>query len=349
MSGKTAEYEAEVIPGLEAIAADELRRLAPGSAREIRQSRAGFLRFRFSGDPAELTSSQSAIALYRVYRFAIPRPRALLGHEHFTRLLRILRATARGFNSPPQTMGIAAAGSHTAIMRRLRRETCRALNLRDAEDDKGELFLRLARPVDGGGWEALARTTARPLSKRAYRSIDVPGALNATVAYAMTWLGRREPKQVVLNLCSGSSTILVEHALAHPEDMLLALDNSPRMISIGRQHVRSAQQDHCIRHLLADACQAPLRAASVDLLYADLPFGHRVGTHQDNLALYPAILREASRLAKPGARFVLLTHDIRLITRSISQSNWRLKSQTAINLRGLHPRLFVLERNSARI
>lgn len=344
-----AEYEAEVILGLEAIATDELRRVFPDLTSEIRQSRAGFLRFRFAGDAAELKTIRTVIALYRIHSFAIPRPRAFLGHEHFTRLLRILRGAARGLGSPPKTMGIAAAGSHTAVMRRLRQETCQALGLRYAEDDKGELFLRLARQTNGSGWEALVRTTASPLSKRDYRVIDVPGALNATVAYAMTRLGRSRKRQVVLNLCSGSSTILIEHALTDPEDLLLAIDNRREMLEIGRQNAQSARKDHRIRHLLADARQAPLPAASLDLLYADLPFGHHMGSHEDNLKLYPDLLREANRLAKPRATFVVLTHDIRLMNRAIRESNWRLRSETKINLRGLHPRLFVLERNSARI
>ena len=342
-------YEAEVIPGLEAVAIDELRRLAPDSLSAIGQSRAGFARFRFSGNAADLRQLRSIVALYRIHIFAIPRPRAFLGHQHFTRLLGILRAAARGFCRPPRSLGIAAAGSHTAVMRRLQLEASRALGLRLADDSKGELFLRLARQADGSGWEALVRTTASPLSKRDYRGVDVPGALNATVAFAMTWLGSRPQKQIVLNLCSGSSTILIEHALSHADDTLIAIDNRQDMIAAGLLNAEGAQQERRIRHVLADAGRAPIRAGAVDLVYADLPFGHHIGSHERNLQLYPALLREAGRVAKANATLVLLTHEVRLLARAIRQSNWSLRSETMINLSGLHPRLFVLERNSARI
>ncbi len=353
MSGKktaaATEYEAEVIPGLEALAIDELRQLPAGALFKVRHSRAGFLRFRFAGDESALQCLRSVIAVYRIHNFAIPRPKALLGHEHFTRLLQILRAAAQCFGSPPLTMGIAAAGSHTAVMQRLRQEISQALDLQLAEDGKGELFLRLARQTNGAGWEALIRTTASPLSKRDYRLIDVPGALNATVAYAMTRLGGRRERQTVLNLCSGTSTILIEHAQSFPNDTLIAIDNCRDMLSIGRQNARQALRGHRINHLLADARRAPIPAGSVDLLYSDLPFGHHIGSHEDNVELYPALLREASRLAKANVVLVLLTHDIRLLARCIRASDWRISSETTISLSGPHPRLFVLRQNSARI
>jgi 23S rRNA G2445 N2-methylase RlmL len=88
---------------------------------------------------------------------------------------------------------------------------------------------------------------------------------------------------------------------------------------------------------------------AADWLYADLPFGNLVGSHVENRLLYPAILQEAARLARPNAAFVVLTHEINLMRASLKESPWNAVSETRINLRGLHPRLFVLEQNSARI
>ena len=345
----TSEYEAEVIPGLESIAMDELREVCAGEICAIRQTRAGFVRFQFSGSVEMLSSLRSLIAIYEIHSFAIPRPKALLGHEHFTRMTQILRAAAAGFRPAPETMGIAAAGSHTVVMRRLRQELSQALGLRLADGGKGELFLRLLRQYDGSGWELLVRTTASPLSKRAYRVDDVPGALNATAAFAMTRLRHLPGPTTLVNLCSGSSTILIEHALTQDEGRLIAIDSSRRMIDHGRRNAQAAQQEYRICHLQADARQVPLPAHTVDLLYADLPFGHHSGTHADNVLLYRALLQEASRLANRYATFILLTHEINLIQRCLQASSWRVANEMTINLSGLHPRLFVLEKNSDRI
>ena len=349
MTSDIAEYEAETIPGIETFALDELYRLYGREVSQVRQTRPGFLRFRYRGAPQTLSLLRSIIAIYRIHCFSIPRPRALLGHEHFTRLTMILRQTAASFNIVPETLGIGAAGSQSSVFRRLRLELSAALALQPADDGKGELFLRLIRQADGPGWELLVRTTAQPLSKRGYRVADVPGALNATVAFAMTCCGSLPHKARVVNLCSGSSTILIEHSLTRAADSLFGVDTCGDMLNIGRRNTRAAGMSAAIGHLLADARRAPLPSRSVDRLYADLPFGHHIGSHQDNLKLYPAILQEAQRLAQAHTTFVVLTHEVKLMKRCLGNSTWQITDETVINLRGLHPRLFVLNQNSARI
>lgn len=344
-----AEYEAETIPGIETFAIDELQeRLGDGTSR-IRVYRPGFVRFRYSGSPASLHSLRSVIAIYRIHGFDAPRPKALLGHEHFTRLAGILRQRAAGFGDKPQSFGIGAAGSRSSVMRRLRGELAEALKLEPADDGKGELFVRLARAANGSGWEALVRTTALPLSARSYRVTDVPGALNATVAYAMTCCGALPKGARVVNLCSGSSTILIEHGHSRASDQLIAIDNSSDMLASARRNVEIAGLSSRIEHLLADATRAPLPSRSVDRLYADLPFGHHIGSHATNRALYPAVLQEAGRMAGERATFVVLTQEARLFRRCLEESSWNISAESLINLSGLHPRLFVLKQNSARI
>jgi len=151
----------------------------------------------------------------------------------------------------------------------------------------------------------------------------------------------------VLNLCSGSATILIEHGLARPADLLIALDNGPTMLAAGRRNAAAAGLRRRLLQLLADARHSPLPAACADRIYADLPFGHHIGSHEDNLALYPALLRAAARLARPAAAFILLTHEVQLLRRCLRTSPWAAHSEKRINLRGLHPRLFVLAKKSA--
>ena len=202
--------------------------------------------------------------------------------------------------------------------------------------------------TDGPGWEVLLRLTTQPLSKRTYRLADVPGALNATVAFGMT-TGFAAPRPAtIVNLCSGSGTILIEHMISRPSDRAIAVDNDPAMLARSRINALAAG-GHTTRHLLADARQVPLPAGSADRIYADLPFGHHIGSHETNRALYPAILAEAGRIARRHAQFVVLTHEVKLLKRCLRQSTWHVTSETMLNLSGLHPRLFVLEQNSATI
>ena len=334
------EYEAEVVPGIEELAMRELRRTLGSKLTWMRRTRAGFLRFGCGGGPARLDSLRSVIALYAVHHFDIPRPRAFLGQQHFTRLCEILRAAADDFGAPASSFGIGAAGADSPVLLRLRVELGDALGLPYAEDGKGQLYMRLLRG-NRGGWEALLRTTPAPLSKREYREVNVPGALNASVAHAMTRLATAPANATVVNLCSGSATILIEHALSQPTHRSLAIDWDATMLAAGKCNAAAANRGH-ISQLLCDARATPLPRQCADLLYADLPFGNLIGTHADNEQLYPAILREAARLARPTAKFIVLTHEIKLLRRCLRGSDWRIVEELPITLSGLHPRIFVL-------
>ncbi|MCY4069982.1 MAG: methyltransferase domain-containing protein [Chloroflexi bacterium] len=345
-ASRSNEYEVECIPGLEAFAMDELNSY---DAHSIENLRPGFLRFRFADDSRLLLSLRSAIAVYGVQRFEVPRPKALLGHQHLTRLIDILRAAVRDWTLQNPRLGIGAAGANTQVITRLKEELAKLLDVELAVENKGELYLRLVRPIDRSAWEVLVRLGPRPLSKRDWRVINVPGALNATVAYAMTQIRSQDAQDRVLNLCCGSGTILVEHALGRSSDQLLAIDNSAKMLSAAKHNLCASDTKHQVNLLNADAGHTPLRSRAIDRIYADLPFGGHVGSHADNLRLYPALLREAYRVSKPDAVMVLLTHEVKLLRYCIAQSNWRTISETKITLSGLHPRLFVLKRKSTTI
>ena len=97
--------------------------------------------------------------------------------------------------------------------------------------------------------------------------------------------------------------------------------------------------------MIADGRRLPFPGRSFDVLFADLPFGGRVGSHQDNLSLYPALLAEAARVTRAGGRFILITHEIQLMEGVLSaQAHWRSEAPLRVSLRGLHPRIYVLQR-----
>ena len=343
------QFEAEVIPGLETFAIDELQKRFGPEVYHVRILRAGFIRFQYGGQAKKLRELRSVIALYQVHDFLIPRPKALLGHQHFARLTSILAEAALSFERPPRTFGIGAAGSGSSVMRRLQQALSAALALAPADDGKGELFMRILPKRDAIGWEALLRISALPLSARAYRVVNMPGSLNATVAYALTTIKALGDRALVVNICSGTSTILIEHGLAHPQHQLLAIDSNAAALADGMRNASASGLATRIQHIQADAGRAPLPDDSADHLYADLPFGHQIGSHEANIQLYPEILREAARLARNGAVFIVFTHEVKLLRRSLKRSPWREESAFRLNLRGLHPRIFVLRRNSTRI
>jgi 23S rRNA G2445 N2-methylase RlmL len=230
-------------------------------------------------------------------------------------------------------------------MRRLRAELAARTGLRPV-DGPGDLALRLRRPPDGvAGWEALIRLSPRPLATRRWRVCNLPGALNATVAAAMIDLTRPAPEDVFLNIGCGSGTLLVERLLTGPARRAIGCDTDPAALDCAGANLAAAGRDRAAELEAWDARALPLPDASVDAVCADLPFGHLVGSHADNLALYPALLREAARVARPGARCLLITHEARLMERLLDRSpEWSVDAVVRLALETLHPRIFALRR-----
>src|SRR5947207_5156495 len=82
--------EADVLEGLERFAYAELTERLNERVKIVVAPHDGRLRFNYRGDLHALLDMCSILAIYLVRRFAVPRPRALLGHQHFTALLDLI-------------------------------------------------------------------------------------------------------------------------------------------------------------------------------------------------------------------------------------------------------------------
>lgn len=340
----TQYFEAEVIIGIEDIAIAELKTVKGIKHQSIKMIRDGFIRFEVSKNPENRLRLKSIIAIYAIHHFDISRPKALLGHQNFTRMIQLLSDLILKWGHNSVTLGLGAAGSDSSVMQRIKQELSQTLDLPLADDDKGNLYIRLLPAYKQQGWELLIRLTSHPIATRNWRVENIPGALNATVAYAMTKLATVSDGETIANLCSGTATILIEHALQHNNHILIALDNNFDMLQAASQNINASNIDNRITQLHCDAQQTPFLENSIGCIYADLPFGHHIGSHDENEWLYPAILEESARIAKRGTPFIALTHEIELMQETVATSRWKIKQQKKINLSGLHPQIFVLER-----
>src|SRR6266536_1144258 len=297
--------ECEVLAGLEPFCAAEVRRVLGRNASLLAGGQAGAVRFRLVGPLAAALELRTAVAAYLLVRVSGRRPSALLGD---TSLFDQVEAVRR--LHPPgafRSFRLSAPGRDSAALRRLRAELTERTGLPEDPDD-GELYLRIRRarqPADG--WEALVRLSPRPLSARAWRAFNLPGALNATIAAAMVELSRPRASDRVLNLMCGSGTILVER-LAH----------GPAALAAGCDLDAAGLADAAALARM-DATALALRDVACKVLLADLPYGHRMGTHEANAALYPAVLAEAARW-------------------------WSVERTVQVDQKGHHPVIYLLRR-----
>ncbi|GAB4530676.1 MAG: methyltransferase domain-containing protein [Anaerolineae bacterium] len=336
----TFSCELEVVEGLEEIAQTELlASVDPKSIHQLHKER-GALQFGYSGDLTRLVQLRTIIAAYVRQEYAVPRPKALLGHQNFQLLMALINAARQLKSSDAyETLYISAAGSDSSVMARIRDELCSHTGLTPVTDS-GDLLVRIRRSREG--WDVLVRLSPRPSLTRSWRVCNYEGALNASIAHAMIMLTHPTPEDVFLNLACGSGTLMIERNMHSPVRAVLGCDLEMAALSCAQQNLKAAHLDE-VTLLKTDAGVLPLPDASVSALTADLPFGQLVGSHQENRTLYPRILAEAARVAGPGARFVLISHEIRLMEQVVP-SAWVVEQIIKVTQRGLHPRIYVLRR-----
>jgi tRNA (guanine6-N2)-methyltransferase len=265
--------------------------------------------------------------------FAVPRPKALLGQQYWDAII----ATARQLCSEQvfTTVELDAAGSDSSVMQRIVQSLADTLGLRKVADE-GELLVRI-RPAPGG-WEVLVRTTPRPLGARPWRVCNMPGALNAVVAASLNrWAGCYADERV-LNMGVGSGTMLIERLLQAPAQQAWGCDTNPQALACAQQNMAAAGVNDRAELVDWDVTQLPMPDGSVDVVMSDLPFGQLIGTHQNNLQLYPAWLREAARVVSQRGRIVVISHEVRLLQQTVAAiPQLRVIDEMQIQVGGMHP------------
>jgi ubiquinone/menaquinone biosynthesis C-methylase UbiE len=336
--------EAEVAEGLEHFARDEISQVFPRFARFRSQQQLGSVRFTFSGDLRSLTKLKTIEAAFLVQNYPIPRPRALLGDANFRSLLRQIEQVRTLYpNDRFVSLYLSAAGADSKVMMRIKQDLAQQTGLRLA-DDKGDLLLRI-KPSPDGGWETLVRLTPRPLVTRSWRKCNFAAALNATVAHVMALLTVPKAQDVFVNLGCGSGTLLIERLAAKSARRIIGLDRDESVLRCAESNIAAANKQGQIDLICGDMTRTPLTINCADAICADLPFGQYSGSHAHNQQLYPIVLEEAARLAKPEALCVLITHEIRLMDHLLRISTeWLLAKQIRVTLRGLHPAIYVLRK-----
>jgi tRNA (guanine6-N2)-methyltransferase len=335
--------EIEVAEGLELITRDELYKCVDERPIHRFAKNKGALQLDYSGDLAHLGKLQTAIAAYLVLHYDVPRPRALLGHEHFQRLMQTIDLVFDLHErSAFETFHISAAGSNSSIMSRLKHEIATYAGL-TVDDDGGDLLLRMRRAKSG--WEVLVRLSPRPLVTRDWRVCNMEGALNAAVASAMVSLTSPKATDIVLNLGCGSGTLMIERLAHSKAQQVIGCDNDSTALDCARRNLDAAGYRSSADLIYGDIRWLQFDDNFANVLLADLPFGQLVGSHEENIELYPLALAEAARVAQLGATFVVITHEVRLMEQTLEASpHWQVGKIIMTSLRGLHPRIYLLRK-----
>jgi 23S rRNA G2445 N2-methylase RlmL len=180
-----------------------------------------------------------------------------------------------------------------------------------------------------------------------YRAADVPASIHPVAAAGiirMMPLSTGEAVRVLDPFC-GSGTLLVEREKRSPCRELVGVDITSRAIEAARRNLNAAGLKHTrlIRDDMANLLRHELE--KFDEIITNLPFGIRVGKHDENQVLYRKFFNLAPSLLKEGGIMLLFSQEIRLIRELLSDNpHFRLLKSQKIQTGGLNPEAFIIRR-----
>ena len=81
----------------------------------------------------------------------------------------------------------------------------------------------------------------------------------------------------------------------------------------------------------------------VDELFANLPFGNRVGSHEENLKLYKGLADRIPQWVKPGGIAVLYTMEGKLLEQCLyGNSRLKILKKYKVEAGGLEPKVMIV-------
>lgn len=303
--------------------------------------------FEFSGRPSRLLRLRTAVAVFKLLYFKVPHPLNVIQGPNLNRLIGAIQAIREGARRDDlrfESFRVSAAGSQSSAFREIKGVISNRTGLVN-DEDTGEMSIRFRRSrLAGFGWDVLIRLTPRPLSARAWRVENMPGALNATIAAAMVLSTAPKPKDTFLNLMCGSGTILAERAAMCGAQRLIGVDNSSKAIEKARKNLEYLATPPKILHEGIDELSLPDQ--SVDVICADLPWGRLIGKRDELHEVYRAALQQASRVCVTGGRYAVLTQEIQLFEDLLKSfaKDWRIEASFRVKQSDYKPKLYLLKR-----
>ena len=171
-----------------------------------------------------------------------------------------------------------------------------------------------------------------------------PALAHTLTRYALSFVKEARPS-VLDPFCGSGSLLFAAEAQRHCRQ-LLGVDKSGTAISIARDNAKAGNSR--ARFI----CRDILRFSShdgADLVVSNMPFGSRVGSHQNNEALYGRFMRRLPNLLRNGGVAVLYTTEGKLLERLLKE-NPRLAAVDKMRTYsgGLSPWVFVIGKQNSK-
>ncbi len=352
-------YLVTVVPGLEALARDEIeRRLSAVRDVEVRTGfdrRSGLIAFGSSSPAREMLQLQLSEDVFSLIAEERDVPATVRGPK----VIRDAVSSSRGWDAAlSEFHELRGPGrgprSFRVIARKSGRQAYRRVDVRDAvEAAVGRRFRRWQVAEDAplelwasvvDGYAAVGvRLSDRSMRQHGGQRVSLPASLKATVAHAMVSLSQPREDDVFIDPMCGSGTIALERARCAPARATLASDVGGGAVAAARAN----RDGEPIEVLRADARALPLADGAVSALVSNLPFGRQVGAGSAIDRLYRALMQEWGRVLATEGLMVLLVSNPRLLASAAREAGFAVERRVPVILRGLDAAIVVLHRQAA--
>lgn len=239
---------------------------------------------------------------------------------------------------------ISCAGSDSPEVKSIVRYVQEMYGLNESEE--ADVKIHIVKPEEI--WEVGIQITPRPLSVREYRVVNMSGAMDPTVAFAVNSLGSLEKSESYLNIFSGSATLLIEAGQCYPNiKKLIGFDNNKKHLSLSVQNIKKAGLITKVQLKEADIFDNP-DFGTFDTIVSDLPFGMAILKNEDLETLYKVFVEYCEHVLDPNGKLVVYTSEHDLLEPIVRNSKFtitdtlELKFITSVNAY-LRPKIILCE------
>lgn len=252
----------------------------------------------------------------------------------------IIDSNVKNFSS----FKISCAGSDSPEVKSISKYIQETYSL--VEKDEADLKVHIIKSEDV--WEVGIQTTPRPLSVRDYKVVNMSGAMDPTIAYAVNSFCHLERSDSYLNVFSGSATLLIEAGQCYSNlQKLIGFDNNKKHLSLSIQNIKMAGLIEKIQIKEGDIFDKP-DFGKFDAIVSDLPFGMSISKNENLEKLYECFVEYCEEKLNSNGRLVIYTSEYEIMEPILAKSNFKiiqsfgLRFMTSVNAY-LRPKIIVCE------
>jgi len=313
MSDKVLQLKLSYITGLRPVVLDELKRLNFKMLDEAGDS--VFIEFS-EGIISKVKKLRSVLRAYLVLQSDTYHPTYISNHKSI--LGNLIGIVVKYDNF--KTFKISCAGSDSPEVRSIVKYIQNTYRME--EGDEADLKIHIIKSEDI--WEIGIQITSRPLSVRDYKIVNMSGAMDPTIAYAVNSFCNLDSACSYLNVFSGSATLLIEAAECYSNlEKLIGFDNNKKHLSLSIKNIKKAGLIKRVQVKEADIFDKP-NFGTFDAIVSDLPFGMSISKNEDLEKLYTNFIQYCEDILNNGGRLVIYTSEYELIEPILLKSQFKI-------------------------